>query len=560
MRTGAFTLFVLALIVMAHCVESPVTPGRRTARSKWPGGATAGISLIDLEVRPNGPAAEVYGGHEHEPHEPTAMEQDLVRRLEKLGLEHDPALGRMARELAAITPSRIDIPPGLVDALMSWVGLVDPPPRLVVAEIPRDMSGCLARVTRECSEAIGTLVAQVETSVPRTRELSFGVGVAAPGSGPSRLVAAIGEHGVELEPFPVEVRPGEAVALRGRLLGSRARPTVEMVDPRGRWSRVPVSVESAGRFSTRVGCTRGSGVYQVEVLADGAHGPEVVANFPLYCAVRPQDRIRVEVERVDPSITADEIARVNFAYLNEARRIRGLEELVWDAAAADVARAHSRDMLENGFVGHHSPTTGDIADRFEAAGIVSTVIRENVARGYGPKGIHESLMRSPGHRVNIVAEDVTHVGIGIVVAPPEVDVEDAPRPLLATQAFLRKPGAVGLRERELAGDLRSRVDALRLAAGLRALRWDDRLSLLAQREARLAAGRRRGRKVSEKEVFALGYAALERHQVQSIDYEALSRLDLWSRVDVDYVGIGVASTAGDDGGAGFVLIVFVVER
>ena len=44
-------------------------------------------------------------------------------------------------------------------------------------------------------------------------------------------------------------------------------------------------------------CARGPGAYQVEVLAEGTYGPEVVANFPLYCGEEPPGALEIEIKQ-----------------------------------------------------------------------------------------------------------------------------------------------------------------------------------------------------------------------------------------------------------------------
>jgi uncharacterized protein YkwD len=64
---------------------------------------------------------------------------------------------------------------------------------------------------------------------------------------------------------------------------------------------------------------------------------------------------------------------------------------------------HSEDMLAATSSATIRRARATVEDRFRRAGIVNAVLRENVARGYGPRGIHQSLMMSPGHRINILA-------------------------------------------------------------------------------------------------------------------------------------------------------------
>jgi hypothetical protein len=263
------------------------------------------------------------------------------------------------------------------------------------------------------------------------------------------------------------------------------------------------------------------------------------------------------MERLDPAVTPQQIARANFHYLNEERERRGLPALQWDDRAAAVAEEHSLDMAKHGFVGHRSPRTGEVSDRFQRARIKGSVIRENVARGYGPKGIHDSLMRSPGHRVNIVARDVTHVGIGVVIGAAESNVPNAPRPVFATQNYFRAPGAGAPADAALVPSLREKIDAQRSDAGLRPAQWDPGLDAIALDVAKAYA---RDRKPGgfEKDVFALGYKAVETHRVESEDFFALATLDTWSLPRLG-AGIGVVRVGKGDA-TRFLMVVLVATR
>ncbi|HET6583205.1 MAG TPA: CAP domain-containing protein, partial [Nannocystaceae bacterium] len=277
-------------------------------------------------------------------------------------------------------------------------------------------------------------------------------------------------------------------------------------------------------------------------------------NFPVFCGVPPPRTIVAEVEWVAPGVSPDDVALANFYFLNEARRIRGLPELQWDARAAAVAATHGRDMIAHGFFGHHSPRTGDVQARFERAGIKATVVRENVARGYGPAGIHHSLMHSPGHRVNILATDVTHVGVGVVIGDPESDGDGAPRPVFLTQNFFKPPGAGAPAAERMVPTLVERVDARRREQRLPQIHWDERLDAVA---ARIADSHARGRGTPrgfEKDVFALGYAGVDTHIVGSGDFDALATVALWGQL-LGPTGVGIARKAD-----GFVLVVLVAEH
>ncbi len=552
----ASAVLTAALMLLSACPSTPGGAGGGRHRTRAPGRSDLeGIELVNVDISPSAPAVGEYGAQVE--HALTEVEQVVADALVELPLSHEPALSRMVRELATTTPDHINVPSSLTDGLMAWAGLVDPPPQLLVAELGNDRHGCHRRLAPTCRDALASLVEQVKASLPEGEALGFGVGVVGLPDSRTRMMVAVLEHTVSLRPMSVAVERGGSFEVAGRLLGSRGKPQVEIVSPRGRWAPVPTGVSVDGGFSARVECGDGDGAYQVEVLAEGTHGPEVTANFPVYCGAEPPAKLPVVIERLDPSVTPGQIARANFLYLNEEREQRGLLPLEWDVDAATVARDHSRDMLDNGFFGHRSPTTGDVSARFTRAGMQGTVIRENVARGYGPKSIHDSLMRSPGHRINILAADVTHVGVGVVVGEPETGVPGVPRPVFATQNFYRRPGA-GAPTRDLGPNLQARVDARRREQGLAAVQWDPQLGKIAQRRAE-AIGRGRPPPADyDKKVFALGYVAVESHQISSIDFEALAGVELWKTAGIE-AGLGVVRIKGD-GDQTFLVIVLVAER
>lgn len=547
MTRSCLPCLALVLALAACDARSPTTtPAPRPEQ-----GSTRHIREIDAVARASGEPADTYGVER--PHPLSDVEQAILARIEsgyRGDLTHDPGLSAMVRDLSLASPSRFDMPPTLLDALLAWHGVPDPEPAVVVVELQGSEHGCDRAAKPECEGALDALVEEVLTTLrdgdgkPRWR---FGVGVAAvDGGARTRMMVALVERGIELDPIPVSIPAGGKLKLHGELLGKREQPRVERVDPKGHWTRLPAVVGSDGTITAEIRCDAGNGPYQVEVLANGKLGPEVVANFRVFCGVaRPSD-IHFIYERLDPKVTSADVVRGNFELLNQEREARGLPLLAWDDRAASVARAHSEDMLAHGFVGHVSPTTGDASARFERAGIRGTVVRENVARGYGPKGIHESLMNSPGHRANLLAEDITHVGIGVVFGEPESSAPDAPRPVFLTQNFYAKPGADVPAKPSTA--LRDRVDAARASAGLTKLEWNATLNQLAQRRADAAAGvgPALGDEELREQVFGAGLRSLEQHQVGAGSFEALASLDLWTQLGDDAkLGLGVASNGGE---------------
>ena len=556
---------LLGMSLGTGCAGGP--GGERTGRGGGEGaladGATsapvvAGVRVDVAEVRLSGPPVERYGSPVAQALTPA--EQALVDGLVGGDLRHEPGLSRAARELARTAPQGSNVPSGLIDGVMAWVGLVDPSPRLGVVELPAGGAPCGEQVSESCREAVRSLVAATKNGLVGGAGVRWiGAGAATQADGSIRLIVAVSERGVVLDPFANQVASGGRVRLHGRLVGRRSKPAVEVVDADGRWTTVPARV-ARNEFTAEVACGRDRGAYQVEVLAEGAYGPEVVANFPLYCGVAAPRALRIEVERVDAGVDAADVARSNFAALNATRERQGLAPLQWDNAATAVATEHSQDMLSNNFIGHNSPRTGDVEDRFRRAGIAMAVLRENVARGYGPRGIHESLMASPGHRANMLAPDVTHVGIGAVIGAPETDAAAAPRPIYLTQNFYSKVGDDLPAEPVKA--LRERVDGLRRAGGLPAIAWDEALFGPSQALAEgMAAGKKQAaERAFDAQLAALPYQTVQHHEVLAPSFAALDGLALWKQRIAGAVGLGLAQVKDGKSAGSLAVIVTVGTR
>jgi len=112
-----------------------------------------------------------------------------------------------------------------------------------------------------------------------------------------------------------------------------------------------------------------------------------------------------------PLLTEDE--RTMFRLVNEERVQRGLEPLELDPDLVRVARLKSRDIVDNGYFDHTSPTYGSPFEMMERFGIAFRAAGENLAGNPSVEDAHRRLMESPGHRANILNENYTRVGIGV---------------------------------------------------------------------------------------------------------------------------------------------------
>ena len=114
---------------------------------------------------------------------------------------------------------------------------------------------------------------------------------------------------------------------------------------------------------------------------------------------------------------------------NRQRIQQGLQPLTLDSVLTRVAREHSQEMAEQGYISHDLPS-GNLKSRMYRAGYSFEIARENLARARTVPMAQRLLINSPEHRDNILAADVTRVGIGITRHKPPVD-----KYLYVTQIF-----------------------------------------------------------------------------------------------------------------------------
>ncbi|AKL95212.1 SCP-like extracellular protein [Clostridium aceticum] len=111
------------------------------------------------------------------------------------------------------------------------------------------------------------------------------------------------------------------------------------------------------------------------------------------------------------ALTAAEVEMVE--YVNQARRQAGLQPLAIDVDLSYVARVKSKDMQDNNYFSHTSPTYGSPFDMMRNFGIQYRSAAENIAINSSVSGAHNAFMNSEGHRNNILNPNFTHIGIGI---------------------------------------------------------------------------------------------------------------------------------------------------
>lgn len=99
--------------------------------------------------------------------------------------------------------------------------------------------------------------------------------------------------------------------------------------------------------------------------------------------------------------------------VNVEREKNGLPALLFNKKISDVARVKSKDMADNNYFSHNSPTYGMAGDMLLKFGVTWSAWGENIASGQKtPEEVVTAWMNSPGHRANILSPDFIYIGVG----------------------------------------------------------------------------------------------------------------------------------------------------
>jgi uncharacterized YkwD family protein len=111
------------------------------------------------------------------------------------------------------------------------------------------------------------------------------------------------------------------------------------------------------------------------------------------------------------SLTQDEQLIVNL--VNQERVKAGLKPLQVDYKLVKVARLKAKDMVDNHYFSHTSPTYGSPFDMMKSEGVSYRYAGENIAGNSTASGAMTAWMQSEGHRTNILNPNFTHIGVGV---------------------------------------------------------------------------------------------------------------------------------------------------
>jgi hypothetical protein len=247
----------------------------------------------------------------------------------------------------------------------------------------------------------------------------YGIAVSPRGQSAAIL---LGTLEAEYETIARSYSPGDSVTFKGRVGSRFSRADVYLTKADG----TVLSRPGKNRDFDETFVLETPGKYQLELIGDGATGPAIVSNVPLYVGVVEPQPKGLEGTVMDP----EQAELRMFELLNAAREKAGVPPLTADAALRKVALGHSEDMADNQFFSHVSPKTGTPGDRLRRSGLRVSAFGENIAMAGTPEAAHEGLMDSPGHRENMLRPAFTHVGIA---------AEAVTSGLIVTLNFGRRP-------------------------------------------------------------------------------------------------------------------------
>jgi uncharacterized protein YkwD len=295
------------------------------------------------------------------------------------------------------------------------------------------------------------------------------------------LVLLVADRKAQLQAFPRKVEKAPArQRLCFELRAPLRRPSVFVTRPSGAVDRLQ---DISGRGATQ--CVpvpfAVNGRHALEVLGDGAEGPEVAAMFSV--DVGPVAPVLAPLAPGGPEPTSPVEARARLlARVNALRTAAGVAAVEADPRLDAVAQAYADRMATQRFFAHVSPDGDSPTDRLEQAGYAYRASGENLGMAAGPLSAHEALEESPGHRKNLLDPEFERVGFGL--ARQSRDGGSGSEVLLVE--LLASPARTGV---DLVASAYARLTAERAALKLPALQRSAALEDIALRQARAALAR-----------------------------------------------------------------------
>ena len=125
----------------------------------------------------------------------------------------------------------------------------------------------------------------------------------------------------------------------------------------------------------------------------------------------------VQEQEQNPNLTTTPENDANIYYIleriNAIRNENGLPALTLDSLITATAQTKARDMVENNYFSHNSPTYGSPFLMMKNARITYKAAGENIAGNNNLDDAITSFINSPEHSQNILSNAYNYIGIGL---------------------------------------------------------------------------------------------------------------------------------------------------
>lgn len=136
-----------------------------------------------------------------------------------------------------------------------------------------------------------------------------------------------------------------------------------------------------------------------------------------FLTVEPESSDSVDLRFKTNSYKQDKKAENQMlSLINQERAKKSLSPLVMDTQLQQVGLLHAADMLKRGYFSHYTPEGLSPFDRMAQSNVGYQSAGENLAFAPDVNIAMDGLMKSPGHRANILSPNFHRVGIGVLDA------------------------------------------------------------------------------------------------------------------------------------------------
>jgi len=148
-------------------------------------------------------------------------------------------------------------------------------------------------------------------------------------------------------------------------------------------------------------------------VADSKYIKTITENKPSEQTASVPAKVAAAVKNVISPDTIGKEEKTLLDILNTARKDAGLDPLKVDTSLQKVAQIKAKDLAENDYFDHKSPSYGSPFDLMRRSGIDFKSAGENLSGNESAKAAAEAWIKNNNHSANILNANFKYVGIGI---------------------------------------------------------------------------------------------------------------------------------------------------